>query len=195
MKLSRFWKQAFLVGAVFVAGCSSQRSLVGSSARIFYSDERSVPLISPRENTLFTEENQHLSGTFGDRSFSAESWMLLNDSVIHVMLFGNIGNTLAELVYTKDSVSFESSVMDVSKVKPEYILADIQFCYYSKEVLERNFSAAGFSFVEERERDVLTRKLLENGRPILRMERTANRISLKNELRNYSYLIEFEKLP
>lgn len=144
MKLPKFWKLAFLVGAVLAAGCSSHRALAGSSARIFYSDARSVSLIPPWENTFLTEENQHLSGTFGDRNFSGESWMLLSDSVIHVMLFGNIGNTLAELVYTKDSVSFESSVMDVKKVKPEYILADIQFCYYPKEVLERNFSSAFF---------------------------------------------------
>ncbi len=190
-----FWKLALLACALVAVGCSSQRALAGSSARIFYSDARSVPLIPPWENTLFTEENQHLSGTFGDRNFSGESWMLLSDSTIHVMLFGNIGNTLAELVYTKDSVSFESSVMDVKKVKPEYILADIQFCYYPKEVLERNFSAAGFSFVEERRGKVLTRKLLENGTTILRMERTANRIFLKNELRDYSYSIEFENLP
>ncbi len=195
MKLPKFWKLAFLVGAVLAVGCSSRRALVGSSARIFYSDARSVSLISPRENTFLAEENQHLSGNFGDRSFSAESWMLLSDSIIHVMLFGNIGNTIAELVYTEDSISFRSSVMDARKIKPEYILADIQFCYYPKEALERNFSSAGFSFVEERRGNVLTRKLQENETPILRMERTANRIFLKNELRNYSYSIEFEKLP
>lgn len=188
-------KLLFLVGALLAVGCSSERAFVGSSAQIFYSDTRFVSLISPQENSLFTEENQHISGTFGDRSFSAESWMRLNDSAIHLMLFGSLGNTLAELIYTKDSVSFKSSLFDGKKIKPEYILADVQFCYYPREVLERHFRNVGFSFVEERQGDVLTRKLLENETLILKMEKTAKRILLKNELRNYSYSIEFEKLP
>lgn len=196
MNLSKFRKLFFLlVGALLVVGCSSERAFVGNSARIFYSDERSVPLISPEKNSFSVEENQHVSGRFGDRSFSAESWMRINDSTIHLMIFGNIGNTLAELVYTEDSVSFKSSLIDGEKIKPEYILADIQFCYYPREVLERHFRNAGFSFVEERQGDVLTRKLLENETLILKMEKTAKRILLKNELRNYSYSIEFEKLP
>ncbi len=194
MKFSKCWKLLFLVGAVLAVGCSSKRAFVGSSARVFYSDTRFVSLISPQENSFFTEENQHVSGNFGNRNFSAESWMRLNDSTIHLMLFGNLGNTLAELIYTKDSVSFKSSLLDVKKIKPEYILADIQFCYYPKEILERHFRDAGFSFVEEKREDVLIRKLLENGTLILEMEKKANRILLKNELRNYSYSIEFEKL-
>lgn len=195
MNLSKFRKLFFLlVGALLVVGCSSERAFVGNSARIFYSDERSVPLISPEKNSFSVEENQHVSGRFGDRSFSAESWMRINDSTIHLMIFGNIGNTLAELVYTEGSVSFKSSLIDGEKIKPEYILADIQFCYYPKEALERNFLPAGFSFVERRQGNVQVRELLENGRLILKMERTSSRIFLKNELRNYSYSIEFERL-
>ncbi len=195
MKFFKSRKLLFLVGALLAVSCSSERAFIGSSARIFYSDAHFVSLISPQENSFFTEENQHILGTFGNRSFSAESWMRLNDSTIHLMLFGNLGNTLAELIYTKDSVSFKSSLLDVKKIKPEYILADVQFCYYPREVLERHFQAAGFSFVEENRENVLTRKLLENETLILKMEKTAKSILLKNELRNYSYSIEFEKLP
>ena len=110
------------------------------------------------------------------------------------MLFGDFGNTIAELIYTEDSIHFESSWMDVKKIGPEYILSDIQFCYYPKEALERNFSKAGFSFVEEKRENVLVRKLFERGVPILEMERTEKKISLKNELRHYAYSIEFERL-
>lgn len=195
MKFFKSRKLLFLVGALLAVGCSSERAVVGSSVRIFYSDAHFVSLISPEENSFFTEENQHVSGSFGNKNFSAESWMRLSDSAIHLMLFGNLGNTLAELIYTKDSVSFKSTLLDAKRIKPEYILADVQFCYYPKEILERSFRDAGFSFVEEDRGNVLTRKLLENETLILKMEKTANRILLKNELRNYSYSIEFEKLP
>lgn len=84
--------------------------------------------------------------------------------------------------------------MDAEKIKPEYILSDIQFCYYPKEALERNFSNAGFSFVEENRGNVLVRKLFDGNLPILEMERTEKKISLKNDLRHYSYAIEFERL-
>lgn len=194
MKSIGLRKSLFLIGAVLAIACSPRRDFVKGGEKIFYSDGRFVHLISPAENSLSTEENQRVSGAFGNRKFSSDAWMLLNDSTIHLILFGDFGNTVAELVYTGDSVHFKSPWMDAEKIKPEYILSDIQFCYYPKEALEKNFSDAGFSFVEENRGNVLVRKLFDGNLPILEMERTEKKISLKNDLRHYSYAIEFERL-
>lgn len=170
--------------------CASRSALVSDRHPVFYSDLHFVHLIDPAKNPTRIEERQNMTGYYGERKFSAESWMLIDSLSIRLMLFGAMGNTIAEVAYTKDSICFESRWMDAQKVKPEYILADVQFCYYPAEVLKENFRSAKLEFSETRENERIVRTLSENGRVILRMEKVGNRISLKNELRNYGYQIE-----
>ncbi|MCF0222455.1 MAG: DUF3261 domain-containing protein [Fibrobacter sp.] len=137
---------------------------------------------------------QHLQGTFikedgSEANFDVDTWVRANDSILSVFLFGGFGTTLAELTYTGDSVSFESSVMDVHKMKAEYVLADLQVCFYPYEALKANFGQSGFTFVEELQGGDFLRTLSENGKPILKVEKTGNQIILVNELRHYKYHI------
>jgi hypothetical protein len=74
-------------------------------------------------------------------------------------------------------------------MKPEYIIADIQFCYYPARVLEKNFRAAGFTFAENQKDGVLNRTLSDGNSLILKMEKSGNQILLENVLRHYSYQI------
>lgn len=180
------------LGAVVLTACTSHSAVAGNSAKIYYSDARYIQLIEPQNSGISVEENQLMTGSYGEKKFSGESWMLLNDTTVHMMLFSSMGNTIAELVYTKDSLAFNSKWMNAEKMKPEYIIADIQFCYYPASVLQKNFDAAGFTFVESQDGDVLHRTLFDGKTAILKMEKRGNKIVLQNLLRHYSYQIESE---
>lgn len=187
--MHHFFSRAPWIFAFALVACASSVSVSGFGEKVYYSDSRYVYLLPPRAGTVSVEEEQEISGTFGERTFQAASWIRLNDSTIHVLLFGPMGNTLAELFYAEDSISFSSKWMDAKKVKPEYILADLQFCYYPARTLQRHFESAGFKFAENRNGGTFDRTLSENGKVILKMERSENRISLWNGLRGYSYKI------
>ena len=115
------------------------------------------------------------------------------------MLFSGFGTTIAEITYGRDSVHFESSVMDVEKMKAEYVLADFQVCFYPYKALKDNFEEAGFVFEESRgstngganDSAALdyVRTLKDGNTLVLTAERKGKEITLVNSLRHYSYHI------
>lgn len=137
---------------------------------------------------------QRLEGYFakpdGDTSsFSGDTWVRANDSILSINLFSSFGTTIAELTYDKDSVSLSSSFIDGEKMKAEYVLADFQVCFYPFEALKKNFEQSGFEFLEVSEGGNFERTLLENGSVILRVKKSGSEIDLVNDLRKYRYHI------
>lgn len=182
-----------VLGLLLISSCATHSASSGNLARVYYSDSRYVHLLSPESFQNSVEEKQHIAATYGERKFSAESWMLLNDSLVHLMVFSPVGSVIAEIVYTEDSLFMESRWMDAQKVKPEYVVADIQFCYYPANALKENFRAAGLEFDESAEGNATVRTLSENGELLMKMERLDGVLSLENFLRHYSYRMESEK--
>lgn len=178
---------------MFMAAC--HKSLVKpGSAPVFYSDTHSIALLPTSAMKTPMDMPQHLEGTFikedgSETSFDGDTWVRANDSILSVFLFGGFGTTLAELTYVGDSVSFESSVMDVNKMKAEYVLADFQICFYPFDALKENFERSGFEFSEELNVNGFVRTLSENGKTILKVEKKGSEINLVNELRRYKYHI------
>ena len=150
-----FVRALLLVCALLlVAGCHHSRVAPGT-APVYYTDERAVSLLPTEAMNANLDMPQHLRGEFtqqdgSTKSFEGDSWVRANDTTLSIMLFSGFGTTIAEITYTKDSVHFESSVMDVEKMKAEYVLADFQVCFYPYKALKDNFEEAGFVFEEVR---------------------------------------------
>ena len=145
--------------------------------------------------TLRIDMPQRIEGNFvkpdgSNDSFEADSWVRANDSVLSITLFTGFGTTLGEITYASDSVKAESSVMDVAKLKTEYLVADFQICFYPFDALRKNFEQAGFVFSETRSGDAdFVRTLSDNGKTILTARKSGREIHLENVLRRYSYHI------
>ena len=177
---NRILKLAIFVGlAFFFVACHNARQVPGT-APVYYSDERSVSLLPTASMTEKLDMPQHIVGEFhkpdgSTDSFEADSWVRANDSVLF-----------------RDSVKVESSLMNVEKMKAEYLLADFQICFYPFGPLQKNFEQAGFEFSETRSgagNADFVRTLSENGKTILTAKKTGAEIRLVNDLRGYSYHI------
>ena len=193
-----------LVLALLLAlmGCHHSRVAPGV-APVYYSDTRSVELLPTTAMTEPIDMPQHIAGNFtkpdgSTDSFEADSWVRANDSILSITMFTGFGTTLGEITYERDSVKAESSVLDVTKMKAEYLVADFQVCFYPFVALKENFEKAGFTFVESREASAdgevsaagdYVRTLKEGDRVILVATKKAREVSLVNELRKYSYRI------
>ena len=184
---------AFLLALV---GCGSSNVKPGT-APVYYSDNRSVELLPTTAMTEPIDMPQHIAGSFtkpdgSTDSFEADSWVRANDSILSITMFTGFGTTLGEITYERDSVKAESSVLDVTKMKAEYLVADFQVCFYPFAALKENFEKAGFTFVESRDVSAAgdyVRTLKEGDRVILVATKKAREVSLVNELRKYSYRI------
>ena len=183
-----------LACALLLVSCSRSNVKPGT-APVYYSDSRSVALLPTSAMTEKLDMPQHLRGEFTQqdgsmKSFEGDSWVRANDSVLSIMLFSGFGTTIAEITYGKDSLHFESSVMDVEKMKAEYVLADFQVCFYPYKALKDNFEAAGFVFEEARgPAPDFVRTLKDGNTLVLTAQRKGKEITLVNNLRHYSYHI------
>jgi len=165
-----------------------------STAPVYYSDDRFVQLLPTQAMTANIDMAQRLEGHFakavGDtNSFSGDTWVRANDTILSIHLFSGFGTTIAELTYANDSVSLSSSFIDGEKMKAEYVLADFQICFYPFEALKKNFEQSGFEFKEVVQGSDFERTLLENGTVILTAKKSGSEIDLVNQLRKYRYHI------
>ena len=189
-------KLLVLAGCMLCVAClvSCHRALVTPDSNpVYYSDSKYIQLLPTKAVSGSIDGAQRFEGTFGKTAFSGQVWVLANDTILSITFFNDFGTTIGELTYANDSVAFASSVLDVEKVKAEYILADYQACFYPFEVLKENFEKSGFEFREQRnlagDSNSFERILSENGKEIMRITRKANEIDLVNELRHYKYHI------
>jgi len=188
----------FVALVLVMVGCHHSRVAPGT-APVYYSDSRAVSLLPTAAMTEKLDMPQHLRGEFTQKdgslkSFEGDSWVRANDTTLSIMLFSGFGTTIAEITYGKDSVHFESSVMDVEKMKAEYVLADFQVCFYPYKALKDNFEEVGFVFEEVRggtngDASDYVRTLKDGNTLVLTAERKGKEIMLVNSLRHYSYHI------
>ena len=170
---------------------------VPGTSPVFYSDGHAVSLLPTSSMTEGIDMPQRIEGRFvkpdgSTDSFEADSWVRANDSVLSITLFTGFGTTLGEITYARDSVKAESSVMDVAKIKTEYLIADFQICFYPFDALRKNFEQAGYAFTETRSGAGNTdyvRTLADNGKTLLTARKSGTEIHLENVLRGYSYHI------
>ena len=184
----------FCATLLLLVACHNTHQVPGTSP-VFYSDGRAVSLLPTSAMTLRIDMPQRIEGNFvkpdgSNDSFEADSWVRANDSVLSITLFTGFGTSLGEITYDSYSVKAESSVMDVAKLKTEYLVADFQICFYPFDALRKNFEQAGFAFSETRSGDAdFVRTLSDNGKTILTARKSGREIHLENVLRRYSYHI------
>ena len=186
----------FCATLFLLVACHNMHQVPGTSP-VFYSDGNAVSLLPTSSMTEGIDMPQRIEGRFvkpdgSTDSFEADSWVRANDSVLSITLFTGFGTTLGEITYARDSVKAESSVMDVAKIKTEYLIADFQICFYPFDALRKNFEQAGYVFTETRSGAGNTdyvRTLADNGKTLLTARKSGTEIHLENVLRGYSYHI------
>jgi hypothetical protein len=132
---------------------------------------------------------QHIRGSYGDREFLADAWVKADNNGIVMALFNSMGASLGEFSFDDEGVSFSSALFPAI-VKPEYIAADFQFCFYQAEALEAALKRAGLGFRAEAVEGGGIRRITEGSTPIITIEKKAASISYTNHLRGYAYTLE-----
>lgn len=143
--------------------------------------------------------NQALKGSFKDTEQKFN--LILENSSQETKVIGltNFGNRLFMVNYDCNKVKVEMSPIlkmapNIKKLKPEYILADIQLVYWPLEEIQKNLSDN--LKIKEISKDNQTKRILFEGeKPIIEIVFSAQDI-LKSKIyyhhleRGYSYSIE-----
>jgi len=179
----------FLAALVFIYLCSCS-SLAFDKRPYAYLAGRSKYILLPSaaiEKPV--DMAQRISALYNGQRSYFNAWVLADENGIDMSLFNELGAAMGELSYKDGVVSMSSAVFPQS-LKPEYIVADFQLCFYDPDLVRVALKDCGL--VLETEND--NRRIFEEKSLIIEIEKSSGAVKLVNHLRGYSYTLEGEFL-
>ena len=128
---------------------------------------------------------QQISAYFAGGDYFLNAYVHANKTGMDMTLLNELGASVGELSYRNGVVSF-SSPMFPKSLKPEYIVADFQLCFYNAHLLRQTLEDCGLLF----ENTGLRRRILQGENVIIEIEKSSGAVRLVNHLRGYSYTLE-----
>ena len=191
MQKTRLQKTLCIVLPLCLAACASPPKPL--FAPVYVTDRAKYTLLPPADIEKPMDSYQQIAGTYGKHEFLLDALVVADEKGITVSLFNSLGTSMGEVFFDEKAASFSSSVFPTS-FKPEYIIADFQFCFYRAEKLTEALGACGLTFAAERRQTaergpVETRAIFERGKKIAEIEKTDKTIAYTNYLRGYSYAL------
>ncbi|MCL2804574.1 MAG: DUF3261 domain-containing protein [Treponema sp.] len=133
---------------------------------------------------------QYLSAEFRGGNYFFQSWVKADENAIEMTFFNEMGASIGELSYRNGAAHFSSTVIPrvaIRFIKPEYVIADFQLCFYDPSLLDEALKGIGLTLEMK---DHGSRRILSGNEVIIEIEKTENTVKLVNHLRKYTYTME-----
>ena len=166
--------------------CSCGKNTTGENQLNVYLTGSSKYILLPPgniENSL--DMAQQISASYKGSEYFLNAWVKADETGMEMTLLNELGARMGELSYRNGLVSFSSPVFP-SSLKPEYILADFQICFYNAVALRQALEACGLSFEDTGN----SRRILQGKTLVIEVEKSQNTVRLVNHLRGYTYTLE-----
>ena len=172
---------------VGILGCLSCAATArgNESPYVWLADNSKYTLLPPAHIENPMDNYQIVSASYGGRDYQLNAWVKADETGIDMTVLNELGATMGELSYRGGAVSFSSSVFSMP-LKPEYIIADFQLCFYNAAALGRALEEGGLSLEETQ----TGRRILSGNDVIMEIKKSRNAIRLINHLRGYAYTLE-----
>ncbi|GHV28170.1 hypothetical protein AGMMS4952_11180 [Spirochaetia bacterium] len=152
-------------------------------------------LLPPSNIEMPLDMAQQVTGRYGKQEFVLDAWVKADERGITIALFNALGADMGQLSFDDAGISFVSSFFPPS-LKPEYIAADFQFCFYRVDALVRALKDSGLTMVvaiydsvtPEGGKEVRT--IYSGRKRIIEIVKTRKLIQYTNFLRDYSYTLQ-----
>ena len=153
-------------------------------------------LLPPEDIEHPLDSHQLVSASYKGTDYVLNAWVKADTTGLNMTIINELGANMGELSYRDGAVSFSSAMFPPS-LRPEYIVADFQFCFYNARTLFQALKYGGLFFEEmgtNRFEDTWTvRRILlwDHKTVIIRIEKKSrNVIEMVNYLRGYAYTLE-----
>jgi len=185
----KYCRFAFLAILILPAFYSCSSAAVDRRPHAYLADRSKFILLSPSGIEKPIDMAQHISASYRGQRFYFNCWVLADESGIDISLFNELGAAMGELSYRENAVCLSSAVFPKS-LKPEYIVADFQLCFYDPDLVCGALKDCGL--VLETRND--NRRIFKGKNLIIEIEKTSGTVKLVNHLRSYTYTLEGEFL-
>ena len=176
-------KRSIIIFFLFCFSCASFKETqlyvyLTNSSKFFLLPAGSI------ENSL--DMLQRISASWQGKDFIFNAWVKADKSGMEIVILNEFGVNMGELSYRNGLVSFSSSPLFPNSMKPEYIVADFQFCFYNAAALGNALKNSGLAF----ESTENVRRIFQGKALIIEIEKSHNTVKLINHLRGYAYTLE-----
>lgn len=159
---------------------------------VYLTDSAVYTLLPPSDIDVPLDNHQRITGTYGKQEFSFDAWVMADSREVVMAFFTGMGTGLGELSFNEEGVTVSSAVFP-STLKPEYIIADFQLCFYRSDAVSRVLENRGLKFLVEQRGDgetVETRIVSDGKNNIVEIEKRKTSVRFTNHLRGYRYTLE-----
>ena len=202
--------------SLFLVSCASSK-FESQFSPVYVTNTSKFAILPPSAMSGKIDGIQNLSANFGKMQVNSPVYVISDSEQLSMTIFNEFGTTMANLVYDGTTIDFDSTVFP-KQLKPEYIVADFQFCLYDAGELKSSLKKIGVDFEEsiacpanDESGTVITRTLSKKGKIISKITKiyekssdSANSvdtateverlksIKYENILRGYIYELESE---
>jgi hypothetical protein len=160
---------------------------------VYVTDKSKYILLHPADIEVPLDMPQQITGNYGEKEFVMDAWVLADAQGINMMLLNSFGAGMGELDFREEAISFSSPFLPAS-IKPEYIIADFQFCFYRVDALASALKSCGLTLTTElrftgNEGPVEVRIITDGKKNIIEIEKTKTAVRYRNRLRGYAYIL------
>jgi len=128
---------------------------------------------------------QRISASWQGNGYFFNAWVKADEAGMEMTLLNELGVSIGELSYRNGLAVFSSQVFPAS-LKPEYIIADFQFCFYNADALQDALKKSGLKF----ETIGNSRRIFQGETLIMEIEKNNDTVKLVNHMRGYAYTLE-----
>ena len=179
-----------MVIILFLCCCSCAKDTIKDTIRenqlnVYLTGSSKYILLPPGniENPL--DMAQQISASYKGGDYFLNAWVKADETGMEMTFLNELGARMGELSYRNGQASFSSPVFP-SSLKPEYIVADFQFCFYNTIALRKALKDCGLSFEDTGN----SRRILQGKTLVIEIEKKPDTVRLVNHLRGYTYTLE-----
>jgi len=136
--------------------------------------------------------HQSIEGYYSSQTYFLEAIVEAGGKGIFITGLSSFGTQVYSLAFHDSVIEFSSAA--AGGIKPEYMLADFELCYFPSEQVASMLRNAGFGFEEIMQEKGFTRRILNGDKVIIEILRDGNVMQYRNLLRGYGYSIQEEPL-
>jgi hypothetical protein len=168
------------------------RHTISPYSPVYVTDRARYALLPPSNIAIPLDMAQQLTGRYGNQEFVLDAWVKADEGGITLALFNALGTDMGQLSFDDVGISFVSALFPPA-LKPEYIAADFQFCFYRVDALVRALKASGLTLIAaihdtpEGGKEVGT--IFSGKQRIIEIVKTGETVQYTNFLRDYSYTL------
>jgi hypothetical protein len=177
--------KTFIIISFCLYSCASVAATRKNRPYVYLADGAKYTLLSPEGIEYPIDMFQQISASYNNQDYLFNAWVKADASSVDMILLNELGAHIGELSYRDRTISFSSPVFPKS-LKPEYIIADFQLCFYNALLLQRVLKSCGLFF----EYSGVYRRVLQGKTVIIEIEKSTGHVRLVNHLRGYAYTLE-----